>query len=164
MNDNWLDKIHDRMTDFETEEPAGLWSAIENRRKATSGVSNMAKIAVIKMRIRRVAAVAASLAVICTVAFYLFTDNGNEQVTLSLSTKSDTHTKNIRKENINILAAASVPEHNLSVPIIDESSKKSEQIELPLPTQATSVTLRLLAKSQLLTATSKKRIKTLALQ
>ena len=82
MNDNWLDKIHDRMTDFETEEPAGLWSAIENRRKTTSGVSNMAKIAVIKMRIRRVAAVAASLAVIGTAAFFLFTDNGNEQVTL----------------------------------------------------------------------------------
>lgn len=142
MNDNWLDKIHDRMTDFETEEPAGLWSAIENRRKTTSGVSNMAKIAVIKMRIRRVAAVAASLAVIGTAAFFLFTDNGNEQVTLSLSTKSDTHTKNIRKENINILAAASVPEHNLSVPIIDESSKKSEKIELPLPANIgdTSVT------------------------
>lgn len=142
MNDNWLDKIHDRMTDFETEEPAGLWGAIENRRKATSGVSNMAKIAVIKMRIRRVAAVAALLAVICTIAFYLFIDNGNEQVTLSLSTKSDTRTKNILKENINILAAVSAPEHNLSVPITDESSKKSEQIELPLPANIgdTSVT------------------------
>lgn len=44
MNDNWLDKIHDRMTDFETEEPADLWGAIENRRKATSRVSNMAKL------------------------------------------------------------------------------------------------------------------------
>ena len=136
MNDNWLDKIHDRMTDFETEEPAGLWSAIENRRKATPGVSNMAKIAVIKMRIRRVAAVAALLAVICTIAFYLFIDNGNEQVTLSLSTKSDARTKNILKENINILAAASAPEPNLSVPVNDENSKRNEQIELPLPTQA----------------------------
>ena len=136
MNDNWLDKIHDRMTDFETEEPAGLWSAIENRRKATPGVSNMAKIAVIKMRIRRVAAVAALLAVICTIAFYLFIDNGNEEVTLSLSTKSDTRTKNILKENINILAAASAPEPNLSVPVNDEHSKRNEQIELPLPTQA----------------------------
>lgn len=142
MNDNWLDKIHDRMTDFETEEPAGLWGAIENRRNATSGVSNMAKIAVIKMRIRRVAAVAALLTVICTISFYLFIDNGNEQVTLSLSTKSDTRTKNILKENINILAAVSAPEHNLSVPIIDESTKKSEKIELPLPANIgdTSVT------------------------
>lgn len=133
MNDNWLDKIHDRMTDFETEEPAGLWSAIENRRKATSGVSNMAKIAVIKMRIRRVAAVAASLAVICTVAFYLFIDNGNEQVTLSLSTKSDNRTKYIRKENIRILAETSAPENDLSVQRIEKTSKKCEQKELPLP-------------------------------
>lgn len=133
MNDNWLDKIHDRMTDFETEEPSGLWGAIENRRKATSRVSNMAKIAVIKMRIRRVAAVAALLAVICTVAFYLFIDNGNEQVTLSLSTKSDNRTKYIRKENIRILAETSAPENDLSVQRIEKTSKKCEQKELPLP-------------------------------
>ena len=134
MNDNWLDKIHDRMTDFEAEEPAGLWSAIENRRKETSLNSNIAKIAVIKMRIRRLAAVAASLAVICTVAFYLFIDNGNEQVTLSLSTKSDNRTKYIRKENIRILAETSAPENDLSVQRIEKTSKKCEQKELPLPT------------------------------
>lgn len=134
MNDNWLDKIHDRMTDFEAEEPAGLWSAIENRRKETSLNSNIAKIAVIKMQIRRLAAVAASLAVICTVAFYLFIDNGNEQVTLSLSTKSDNRTKYIRKENIRILAETSAPENDLSVQRIEKTSKKCEQKELPLPT------------------------------
>lgn len=31
MSEDWLQKVHDRMSDYETDEPADLWIAIDNK-------------------------------------------------------------------------------------------------------------------------------------
>lgn len=36
MKDNWLKDIHDSMAGYEAPEPAGLWDAIERRRRKTA--------------------------------------------------------------------------------------------------------------------------------
>ena len=40
MKDQWLKDIRDRMADFETEEPAGLWDDIESGLTVTPTVGN----------------------------------------------------------------------------------------------------------------------------
>lgn len=66
MKDQWLKDIHDRMSDFETKEPDGLWTAIESgmaapgRRRRPVG-----------LWIRRAAGIAAMIAIAVSVYMWL---------------------------------------------------------------------------------------------
>ncbi|MDE6164922.1 MAG: porin family protein, partial [Muribaculaceae bacterium] len=64
MKDQWLKDIHDRMSDFEVEEPAGLWDAIEDGLDVVPPVSLYR--ATWRRRLKRISAAAAILAVVAT--------------------------------------------------------------------------------------------------
>ena len=67
MNEDWLNKIRDRMADYEIDEPDGLWTAIENRRQAPASGHGRPGRNVILAWVRRSTAV----------RFYVMKDAGN---------------------------------------------------------------------------------------
>lgn len=62
MKDQWLKDIHDRMSDFETQEPDGLWEAIESGMAAPGH-----RRPLINLWIRRAAGIAAMIAIAVSV-------------------------------------------------------------------------------------------------
>ena len=71
MEDKWLNDIHDRMGDFQVEEPDGLWNNIESELKRASDISRPTDVSAIMMAwIRCVAAVAAVLAVCLSISYW----------------------------------------------------------------------------------------------
>ncbi len=76
MNEDWLNKIRDRMADYEIDEPDGLWTAIENRRQAPASGHGRPGRNVILAWVRRSAA-AAVLAAVGLLCFYVMKDAGN---------------------------------------------------------------------------------------
>lgn len=71
MNDEWLHKIHDRMADYEVDEPEGLWASIENARVENSGGLHTSRRRVIMLWCRRLSVAAALLAVVITACLYI---------------------------------------------------------------------------------------------
>src|SRR5574344_2665148 len=71
MKEKWLKAIHDRMTDYEVDEPGNLWTDINTKISEESGLSHRY---VIKNKVwlwtKRVAAVAALIALIFTIGHY----------------------------------------------------------------------------------------------
>lgn len=74
MNDNWLHKIHDRMADYEIEEPENLWSSIESSLKSESAKQRPLRPSFIATHRKESYAAAAILAVAISAGFYLLTD------------------------------------------------------------------------------------------
>lgn len=70
MNEDWLQKVHDRMTDYEIDEPENLWDAIESQQAKTSSTSRTVKRPVM-IWVKRSIAVAAMIAVVISVGVYL---------------------------------------------------------------------------------------------
>lgn len=66
MNDDWLHKVHDRMSDYEIDEPENLWNAIESKRAESSSDSRKVVIWV-----KRSIAAAALVALVLSVGVYL---------------------------------------------------------------------------------------------
>lgn len=69
MSDEWLNKIHDRMSDYEVDEPDELWASIE----AAQG-SDMRRKGIL-VWVRRSVAVAAMLVAVISTAVYLMRDD-----------------------------------------------------------------------------------------
>ena len=69
MSDEWLNKIHDRMSDYEVGEPDELWASIE----AAQGSDIRRKC--ILVWVRRSVAVAAMLVAVISTAVYLMRDD-----------------------------------------------------------------------------------------
>lgn len=70
MNEDWLHKVHDRMTDYEIDEPENLWDAIESKRTETSSTQRPMKRSVM-LWVKRSIAAAAMIAVVISVGVYL---------------------------------------------------------------------------------------------
>lgn len=70
MNEDWLHKVHDRMTDYEIDEPENLWDAIESKRTETSSTPRPMKRPVM-LWVKRSIAAAAMIAVVISVGVYL---------------------------------------------------------------------------------------------
>ena len=70
MNEDWLNKVHDRMTDYEIDEPENLWDAIESQRAETSSTPRPMKRTVM-IWVKRSIAAAAMIAVVISVGVYL---------------------------------------------------------------------------------------------
>ena len=69
MSDEWLNKIHDRMSDYEVDEPGGLWASIE-----AAQVADMRRKGIF-VWVRRSVAVAAMLVAVISTAVYLLNDD-----------------------------------------------------------------------------------------
>ena len=78
MKDQWLKDIRDRMADFETEEPAGLWDDIESGLTVTPTVGQRSgRRRVVIQWSKRLAGVAAMIAVVLTVGILI---NGSSEI------------------------------------------------------------------------------------
>lgn len=71
MNEDWLHKVHDRMTDYEIPEPENLWEAIESRRPEISPALHQ-PVRPAMIWVRRCIAVAAMIAVVITAGVWFF--------------------------------------------------------------------------------------------
>lgn len=72
MEDDWLKDIHDRMADYETDEPCGLWDDICEawQREEEAKAAGRGR-AVVWLWTRRVAAVAATVALVISIGYYI---------------------------------------------------------------------------------------------
>lgn len=96
MKEDWLKDIHDKMTEYEAEEPRGLWNDIcrarqQEEQSETDGRSKT----VVWLWTRRVAAVAAMVAFVVSIGY--FTKGGKEKPSTSL-TAEKVKTANTEKE------------------------------------------------------------------
>lgn len=82
MSEDWLQKVHDRMSDYETDEPADLWIAIDNKYRDAAGKRQVPRRHVAQPRFRRYMAAAISAAAII-VGIALLTDKADIQQNLS---------------------------------------------------------------------------------
>lgn len=72
MNEDWLHKIHDRMADYETDEPTELWNAIEARMHDAAPGHHAGKKRVMPVWMKRSAGIAAMIAVAVAIGIVLF--------------------------------------------------------------------------------------------
>ena len=75
--EDWLQDIHDRLADFETDAPDGLWEQISHRLETSADTDNVADTAhrVIPLWVRRTAAAAAAVIVLASGALLLRHDD-----------------------------------------------------------------------------------------
>ena len=87
MNEDWLHKVHDKMSDYEIDEPDNLWEAIEERLEEKS----QQKHPVILIWIKRAVAAAAMLAFVISLSLYMLKDmtESNEAPLLSTAVKTE---------------------------------------------------------------------------
>lgn len=90
MNEDWLHKVHDRMSDYEIDEPENLWDAIESKRAETSSTPRRMKRPVM-IWVKRTIAAAAMIAVAISAGIYLI----NVKQDVSQSPQSAKTTGNI---------------------------------------------------------------------
>lgn len=108
MNEEWLHKVHDRMADYETDEPENLWTAIDERQKELSGTGRKARRPVMLMWAKRGIAAAVMLAVVVSVVIYSPEETGEMRSTPPLSALTKTQTV-ISREEKRLLAENTVP-------------------------------------------------------
>jgi hypothetical protein len=82
MKEDWLNEIRDRMAEYETDEPSGLWEGIVRAMEAKEvEVPRRPAMPVVWRRIGRIAAVAASVALVFTIGHYLGRDKDTPVLT-----------------------------------------------------------------------------------
>lgn len=94
MNEDWLNKVHDRLSDFEIDEPENLWESLESKLTVTSAEPARKKKPVILLWAKRAVAVAAVIAVAVTVGFYLFTDKAKKPEAVIISSVTEEAPRN----------------------------------------------------------------------
>ncbi len=126
MKEEWLKHIHDKMSNFEVDEPEGLWDDLQ--RNAVAPVPGMSRH-VMPLWIKRVAGIAAMLAIAVT-TFILITDKDDlsaEHVTQTTRDHSD--------DSENKLLSSTYTEPDLcSSPIVQPAVHKSSYIPAEMST------------------------------
>lgn len=74
MNEDWLHKVRDRISDYEIDAPDNLWESIEEKLEGASATRRPSKAPVILVWTKRCMAVAAVLALVLTLCLNLFND------------------------------------------------------------------------------------------
>lgn len=77
MNEDWLNKVHDRMNGYETDEPDNLWAAIESKRAEMLSAPQRGRKSSVAIWVRRGIAAAAMIAVAVTAGIY-FANTGRD--------------------------------------------------------------------------------------
>lgn len=127
MNEDWLHKVHDRMTDYEIDEPENLWDAIESKRTETSSTPRPMKRPVM-LWVKRSIAAAAMIAVAISVGVYLINvkqDVSETQLLTKVTDNSavslDNHPQNTKAHNVpsKLPSKALIAQNRLAVPNSD---------------------------------------------
>lgn len=129
MNEDWLHKIHDRMSEYETDAPDRLWEAIEEKLAPAAGGQRPARRRTILIRVRRSLAAAAMLTLAISLCFYLLDGNKKTDLRPMMSAHAPT---------------ASYPtQHDVPSGII---SKQPASIQAPQPTPTAVTSEKILAE------------------
>lgn len=110
MKEKWLKDIHDRMTDYEVDEPGNLWTDINTKISEESGLSRHHVVRhTVWLWTKRVAAVAALIALIFTIGHY--TARVEHQPAPVTAVISHVETDNISndKNTLNVTGEANAP-------------------------------------------------------
>ena len=108
MNEEWLHKVHDRMADYEADEPENLWTAIEERQKELSVTGRKARRPVMLMWTKRGIAAAAILAAVVSAVIYRPKEPGDMRSMPPLSALTKKLTVTSRGEKL-LLAENTAP-------------------------------------------------------
>lgn len=73
MKEDWLNKVHDRMTDYEIEEPEGLWNRIELKQRNIPGAVHSNNISERMIWVKRCIVAAAMIIVLVSAGIYYLT-------------------------------------------------------------------------------------------
>ena len=75
MKEDWLKDIHDKMADYEADEPCGLWDGVcRARQQEEQAVHADRKASVVWLWAKRAAAVAAMVAIVFSAGYFLNDD------------------------------------------------------------------------------------------
>ena len=148
MKDHWLKDIHDRMADFETKEPDGLWDRIE---EAMPKHRNHSFLLMSKVWMRRTAGIAAMIAIALVVYMSmprhdnidmeipqpkapqdLFSDNDKNTKTVNEITKPESPDLAVKILEPNKIRTENTPEEKLDITI--ENDWPHENITNPTDT------------------------------
>lgn len=91
MADKWLKDIHDRMADFETNEPDGLWEGIQTKLPYSADDIRKADKPLLWLWMKRVGTVAAAVAIVAMVIVRLHIGDGDKDDMPLLSDVTDIH-------------------------------------------------------------------------
>lgn len=105
MNEDWLQKVHDRLTDYEIDEPGNLWDAIESQRAKTSSTSRPMKRPVM-IWVKRSIAGAAMIAVVISAGIYLINIKQEASHAPLLTKVSDNSVSSLEKRPQNTMVHA----------------------------------------------------------
>ena len=105
MNEDWLQKVHDRLTDYEIDEPGNLWDAIESQRAKTSSTSRPMKRPVM-IWVKRSIAAAAMIAVVISAGIYLINIKQEASHAPLLTKVSDNSVSSLEKRPQNTMVHA----------------------------------------------------------
>ena len=138
MKDKWLKDIHDRMADFEVNEPDGLWDDIQAGLSRQDGTDRERKTVMWMWIKRTCTAAAAAAAVIATVTFVLHTDTGTDTGSADDTTLIAAVTDNHADDITPVIAS---PRQQPAETAVSEriTYKRSEVIE-PQPVTETTTT------------------------
>mgnify|MGYP002534901500 CR=1 FL=1 len=91
MNEDWLNKVRDRMTDYETDEPENLWASIESKTCTQVPASTGAKrrMLLLKARLRPIAAAAMLVMAVAAGIYMLMSTPGLTDTPVSLAVSDD---------------------------------------------------------------------------
>lgn len=109
MNEDWLHKIHDRMADYEADEPAELWNAIEARMHDATPGHHVGKKRVIPVWLKRSAGIAAMIAAAVAIDIVLFDIRPDMTMPASPAATSATRTHAADRIDESQLIAAAEP-------------------------------------------------------
>lgn len=139
MKDKWLKDIHDRMADYEINEPDGLWEDIQAGLSRPTDTHRDRKTAVWLWIKRTCAAAAAAAAIIATVTFVLHTDTGTDTVNADNTTLIAGVTEN-HADDITPVVAPPRQQPAETVSTDNVTPKHSEVIEPQTVTGTTTTT------------------------
>ena len=104
--EDWLQRVHDRMADYEIDEPGGLWNAIESKLEATPSSRRSLKHPV-GLWVKRSMVAAAMIAVVVSAGVYFINSRHDATGTGPLTVLPDTYARSAeyvpqKQENSNV--------------------------------------------------------------
>lgn len=138
--EDWLQRVHDRMADYEIDEPGGLWNAIESKLEATPSSRRSLKHPV-GLWVKRSMVAAAMIAVVVSAGVYFINSRHDATGTGPLTVLPDTYARSAeyvpqKQENSNVnVLTKSVSENTVAQNRIPVSVSGEGPSVLPAETE-----------------------------
>lgn len=156
MNEDWLHKVRDRISDYEIDAPDNLWESIEEKLEGASATRRPGKAPVILVWTRRCITVAAVLALVLTLCLNLFNDAEEAGEPQLLSSDVQEHDFAPDKKDMtvheDVMAEVTVKRHDntgIERQIIQNQNSRNDDLKTPPATESKTVDLKKTESKQL---------------